>query len=269
MKVHNKVIVVTGGGNGIGRELVQNLLHKGAIVAAVDINEAGLQETVNLAGNKKDQLSIHIVNITNKDAVEALPAQVIAKHGAVDGIINCAGIIQPFVRLKDLEYQAVERVLNVNLYGTLYMTLAFLPHFLKRPVAHIANVSSMGGFLPVPGQTIYGASKAAVKLLTEGLHSELMDTNVKVTVIFPGAIGTNIAANSGVGLNMDSAEASQSSIKMLEPSKAAEIIVNGIEKDRYRVLVGSDSKFMDFIYRLNPEWAAGFIYKQMKSLLPK
>jgi short-subunit dehydrogenase len=105
--------------------------------------------------------------------------------------------------------------------------------------------------------------------LTEGLHSELMDTNVKVTVIFPGAIGTNIAANSGVGLNMDSAEASQSSIKMLEPSKAAGIIVDGIEKDRYRVLVGSDSKFMDFIYRLNPEWAAGFIYKQMKSLLPK
>jgi short-subunit dehydrogenase len=269
MKVHNKVIVVTGGGNGIGRELVLNLLHKGAIVAAVDINEAGLQETNNLAGNKKDQLSIHIVNITNKDAVEALPAQVIAKHGAVDGIINCAGIIQPFVRLKDLEYQAIERVLNVNLYGTLYMTLAFLPHFLKRPVAHIANVSSMGGFLPVPGQTIYGASKAAVKLLTEGLHSELMDTNVKVTVIFPGAIGTNIAANSGVGLNMDSAEASQSSIKMLEPGKAAEIIIDGIEKDRYRVLVGSDSKFMDFIYRLNPEWAAGFIYKQMKSLLPK
>jgi short-subunit dehydrogenase len=269
MKVQNKVMVVTGGGNGIGRELVLHLLSKGAIVAAVDINEAGLQETVNLAGDKKDHVSIHVVNITNKVAVEALPAQVIAKHGAVDGIINCAGIIQPFVRLKDLDYQAIDRVLNVNLYGTLYMTLAFLPYFLKRPEAHITNVSSMGGFLPVPGQTIYGASKAAVKLLTEGLHSELLDSNVKVTVVFPGAIGTNIAANSGVGLNMDSAEASQSSIKMLEPSKAAEIIVDGIEKDRYRVLVGSDSKFMDFIYRLNPEWAARFIYKQMKSLLPK
>lgn len=270
MKVQGKIIVVTGGGNGIGRELVLLLLSRGASVAAIDINEAGLQGTMDLAGDKKDKLSTHIVNIASKETVEALPAQVIAKHGAVDGIINCAGIIQPFVRLKDLEYKDIERVLNVNLYGTLYMTTAFLPHFLKRPVAHIANVSSMGGFLPVPGQTIYGASKAAVKLLTEGLHSELMDTNVKVTVVFPGAIGTNIAANSGVGLNMDSSEAaSQSNIKMLEPSKAAEIIIDGIEKDRYRVLVGSDSKFMDFIYRLNPEWAAGFIYKQMKSLLPK
>jgi short-subunit dehydrogenase len=270
MKVENKVIVVTGGGNGIGRELVLLLLSKGASVAAIDINEAGLQGTIDLAGDKKEKLSTHIINIASKEAVEALPAQVITKHGAVDGIINCAGIIQPFVRLKDLEYKDIERVLNVNLYGTLYMTTAFLPHFLKRPVAHIVNVSSMGGFLPVPGQTIYGASKAAVKLLTEGLHSELMDTNVKVTVVFPGAIGTNIAANSGVGLNMDSAEAAQqSNIKMLEPSKAAEIIVDGIEKDRYRVLVGSDSKLMDFIYRLNPEWAAGFIYKQMKYLLPK
>jgi short-subunit dehydrogenase len=270
MKLQNKIIVVTGGGNGIGRELVLHLLSKGVIVAAIDISEAGLQGTVDLAGDRKDRLSTHVLNITNKEAVEALPDQIIARHGAVDGIINCAGIIQPFVRLKDLEYQAIERVLNVNLYGTLYMTLAFLPHFLKRPEAHITNVSSMGGFLPVPGQTIYGASKAAVKLLTEGLHSELMDTNVKVTVVFPGAIGTNIAANSGVGLNMDAAEAaSQSNIKMLEPGKAAEIIINGIEKDRYRVLVGSDSKFMDFIYRLNPEWAAGFIYKQMKSLLPK
>lgn len=269
MKVQNKVIVVTGGGNGIGRELVLHLLSKGASVAAIDISEAGLKETVELAGDRKDKVSTHIVNIASKEAVEALPAQVIAKHGAVDGIINCAGIIQPFVRLKDLDYAAIERVLNVNLYGTLYMTTAFLPHFLKRPEAHIVNVSSMGGFLPVPGQTIYGASKAAVKLLTEGLHSELMDTNVKVTVVFPGAIGTNIAANSGVGLNMESAEASQSSFKMLAPNKAAEIIIDGMERDLYRVLVGSDSKFMDFIYRMNPEWAAGFIYKQMKSLLPK
>src|SRR5688572_8039249 len=99
MKIQNKVIVVTGGGNGIGRELVLHLLSKGAIVAAVDINEAGLQGTVDLAGDKKDRLSTHVLNITSKDAVEALPAQVITKHGAVDGVINCAGIIQPFVRL--------------------------------------------------------------------------------------------------------------------------------------------------------------------------
>lgn len=269
MKTQNKIIVVTGGGNGIGRELVLHLLNKGARVAALDISEAGLKETAELAGAKKDNLSLHVVNITDRAAVEALPEQVIARHGAVDGVINVAGIIQPFVRINDLEYAAIERVMNVNFYGTLYVTKTFLPHLLKRPEAHIANVSSMGGFLPVPGQGIYGASKAAVKLMTEALHSELSNTNVKVTVIFPGAIGTNIADNSGVGhtLNMPG-ESQRQAIKMLTPGKAAQIIVDGIERDEYEILVGRDSAFMNFIYRVSSKRAARFISKQMASLLP-
>ena len=269
MKVQNKIIVVTGGGNGIGRELVLRLLAKGAHVAAVDINEAGLKETAELAGKKKDNLSLHVANVTDRAAVEALPGQVIAKHGAVDGLFNVAGIIQPFVRIKDLEYAAIERVMNVNFYGTLYMTKTFLPHLLKRPVAHIANISSMGGFLPVPGQGIYGASKAAVKLMTEALHSELANTNVRVTVIFPGAIGTNIANNSGVGNTLTMPDDSQrQAIKPLAPSKAAEIIVKGVERDEYEILVGRDSAFMNFIYRVSSRRAARFISKQMASLLP-
>ncbi|HEX5808316.1 MAG TPA: SDR family NAD(P)-dependent oxidoreductase [Anaerolineales bacterium] len=158
MKVQNKVIVVTGGGNGMGREIVLNLLAKGASVVAVDIDESALQETVELAGDRKDRLATFVLNITDKEAVEALPAKVIARFGVVDGVINNAGIIQPFVRLNDLQFEAIQRVLDVNLYGTLYMVKAFLPHLLQRPVAHVANVSSMGGFLPVPGQTVYGAS---------------------------------------------------------------------------------------------------------------
>jgi short-subunit dehydrogenase len=169
--------------------------------------------------------------------------------------------------LNDLAFDAIQRVLDVNLYGTLYMIKAFLPHLLSRPVAHIANISSMGGFLPVPGQTIYGASKAAVKLLTEGLYAELLNTNVRVTLVYPGAIGTNIAANSGIEIKA-SADTGKSSIKPLAADKAAQIIVDAIEQDRYSVLVGQDATFMDFIYRLNPKGAAGFIYKQMKSLLP-
>lgn len=270
MKVQDKVIVVTGGGNGIGRELVLSLLSKGASVAAVDINESALQGTVELAGNKKDRLSTHIVDITNKDTVAALPGQVISKYGVVDGIINNAGIIQPFVRVNDLDYAAIERVMNVNFYGTLYMTKAFLPYFLTRPEAHITNLSSMGGFLPFPGQSIYGASKAAVKLFTEGLHSELLNTNVRVTVVFPGAIGTNIAANSGVEISQISENNdNRRSIKPLPPSKAAEIIIDGIEQNRYRVMVGSDATFLDRFYRLSPQRAAHFIFKQMQSLLPE
>ena len=270
MKVENKVILVTGGGNGMGRELVLNLLSKGASVAAVDINETALHETVELAGNKSDKLSTYIVNITDKDAVATLPAQVITRHGAIDGIINNAGIIQPFVRVNDIDYATIERVIQVNFYGTLYMTKACLPHLLKRPEAHITNISSMGGFLPFPGQTIYGASKAAIKLFTEGLRSELLNTSVKVTVVFPGAIGTNIQANSGVS-NMSNAESDSGKglMQPLAPSKAAQMIVNGIEQDRYRVLVGLDARFLDLLYRLTPPYAAKLIAWQMQSMLPK
>ncbi len=268
MKVKNKVVVVTGGGNGMGRELVLALLSKGASVAAVDINTSALEETLKLAGNNRDRLATYVVNIADRALVDALPGQVISRFGVVDGIINNAGIIQPFVRLNDLDYAAIDRVMNVNLFGTLYMTKAFLPHLLTRPEAHITNISSMGGFLPVPGQTIYGAAKAAVKLLTEGLNSELLGTNVRVTVVFPGGIGTNIAVNSGV---MDSLPKRESAgqYKVLAPDKAAQIIIDGIENNRYRVLVGNDARLMDAIYRLNPQRAARFIYNQMSALLPK
>jgi short-subunit dehydrogenase len=266
MIIKDKVFVVTGGGSGMGRELVLQLVAKGAKVAVVDINEETMNETIKLAGCNEQCISAHKVNVADKQAVDSLPEAVLLKHGTVDGLINNAGIIQPFVKFNDLQFTDIERVLNINLYGVLYMTRAFLPYLLDRPVASITNISSMGGFLPVPGQTIYGASKAAVKLFTEGLNSELMDTNVSVTVVFPGAIGTNIAANSGVSIgNMDNAKAAKH--KVLAAEQAAAIIIDAIEKNKFHVLVGSDAKFMDVIYRLNPKRAAGFIYKQMRDLL--
>lgn len=266
MKVMDKVIVVTGGGSGIGRELVLNLLSKGARVAAADINQAGLDETVKLAGEKSNRLSTHIVNITELVSVEALPEQVINHHGAVDGIINNAGIIQPFVNILDLDYDKIKLVMDVNFYGTVFMTKTFLPYLLKRPVAHVTNISSMGGFLPVPGQSVYGASKAAVKLFTEGLHSELKDTNVKVTVVFPGGVNTNIMKNSGAeGSRKSSANDQDMANKILSPQAAAEIIVNGMETDQYRVLAGKDAKLMDRFYRLSPAKAAELIAKKLKN----
>src|SRR5690606_33929960 len=146
-----------------------------------------------------------------------------------------AGIIQPFVRLNDLTYGAIERVLNVNLYGVIYMTKAFLPHLLKRPIAHIVNVSSMGGFFTFSGQSLYDACKAGVKLLTEGLYAELLETNTRVTIVFPGAIATNIAQNSGIGA-MPSAESAQN-FPMTSATDAARIIINGMERDQFQVYV--------------------------------
>ncbi len=268
MKVENKVIIVTGGGSGMGRELTLNLLSKKAKVIAIDINESGLHETTELAGSNSKSLNTFVVDITNRTLVENLLPKALSSYGQIDGIINNAGIIQPFVRLNELSYESIERVLNVNLYGTIYIVKTFLPHLLTRPEAHIVNISSMGGFLPVPGQTMYGASKAAVKLLTEGLHSELMDTNVRVTVVFPGAINTNITKNSGLGDMRQSDPGKEApSMKILSPVAAAQMIIDGMEKNKYRVLVGKDAKMMDLLYRWRPAFAAGLIARKMKSLL--
>ena len=273
MRVNGKVIVVTGAGSGMGRELTLLLLARGAKVAAADLNMAGLQETASLAGQGA-QLELFELDVSNQAAAEALPQQVIDRFGAVDGIINNAGIIQPMVPVADLDYGVIQKVLNVNFYGVLYLTKAFLPHLKARPEAHIVNTSSMGGFLPVPGQTIYGASKAAVKLFTEGLWSELADTNVNVTVVFPGAIQTNIATNSGLGgyqerMEKDMSGGSKKAPPMTSAPDAARIIVDGMEADHFRVMVGKDARFLDMLYRLAPKRAAGFIYKQMRSILGK
>lgn len=267
MQVMNKVIVVTGGGSGIGRALVLKLVNQGARVAAIDLNEIALQETAALAGKYQDQISTHVVNVSDRLAVEALPQQVIEAHGGVDGLINNAGIIQPFVRFADLPYDAIERVLNVNLYGVIYMTKAFLPHLLERPEAHIVNVSSMGGFFPFPGQTLYGASKAAVKLLTEGLYSELIETGVRVTVVFPGAIATNISQNSGI-TNLRGASAEEAgNFPTTSAEDAADTIINGMEQNKFQVYIGNDAKLMNLLYKLMPQRAARFMQSRMKGML--
>lgn len=263
MKVKDKVFVVTGAGSGMGRELSIQLVRKGAQVALVDINRKGIQETAVQAGI--DRVSFHEVDITDRNSVHDLPTQVLSQLGAVDGLINNAGIIQPFVDVKDLEYAVIEKVMNVNFYGTLYMTKAFLPELLKRPEAHIANVSSMGGFIPFPGQTFYGASKAAVKIFTEGLYSELKGTNVGVTIIHPGAVNTNIMENSEIK-NSNSKDSEDKGQKILSAEKAASIMISGIEQNKFRVLVGKDASMLDYLYRFNPKTAVDLIVKKMKKL---
>lgn len=151
MKIQEKTFVVTGAGGGIGSELVLGILTRGGRVAAVDLKQESLNALKEKAAEHADKISLHALNITDKTAVAELPKVVVEAHGQVDGVINCAGIIQPFVRINDLDYDAIDRVMNVNFYGTLYMTKSFLPLLLTCPEAHIVNVSSMGGFLPVPG----------------------------------------------------------------------------------------------------------------------
>lgn len=267
MKVSGKVVVVTGGGSGMGREMVLELIKRNATVVAIDVNEKTLMETRELVEpQNRVRLSEIVLNITDQEEVEQLPDKIFQLFGSVDALINNAGVIQPFVKINDLKFEAIDRVIQVDFYGALYMTKAFLPYLLNRPEAHIVNVSSMGGFLPVPGQAIYGAAKAAVKLMTEALYAELMDTKVKVSLVFPGAIATNITVNSGLKMPENADELGKK-FKALPAVEAAKIILDGMEKDKYRILVGNDAKFMDFLSRINPHFATKFIANQMKSII--
>ena len=266
MKVQGKVIVVTGAGSGMGRELTLELIRRGAKVAAVDVRVETLEETRQLAGIGADRIATFILDVTNTEGVAALPDQVMAQLGAIDGLINNAGIIQPFVHIKELSPEMAHKVMDVNFWGPFGLVKAFLPHLLARPEAHILNVSSMGAYAPVPGQTLYGASKAAIRLFSEGLRSELMDTKVGVTVAFPGAVATNISTNSGLAMPAD-ADAKASKFTALPAPTAAKIMVDAFEAGKPRVTVGKDATTMDRMSRLNPVWAANVIYKQMKSLL--
>lgn len=268
MKAQGKTFVVTGAGNGIGREVSLQLVKLGARVAGLDLSQKGLDVTAAQANS--DDFRGYSVDISKLDEVTQAKSQIDTSHGAIDGLINVAGIIQPFLRVNELSFEQITKVMDVNFYGLLNVTKTFLPDLIARPVAHIANVSSMGGFVPVPGQSIYGASKAAVKLLTEGLHSELQGTGVGVTTIFPGAIATDIVLNSGVMTEdqmKQMAAKSGPERKTTSVAVAAQAIIEGIEKKRFHVLIGPDAKAMYYLSRLMPERAANMIYKNMKDLL--
>jgi len=266
MQIPQKVFVVTGAGNGIGREVVLTLLARGARVAGVDVSEAGLAETARLAA-AGTRLSTHAVDLADRAAVDALPDAVLAAHGQVDALLNVAGIIQPFVRVADLTHEQIEKVMAVNFWGVVNPVKAFLPHLLARAEAALVSVSSMGALAPVPGQSAYGASKAAVKLFTEGLYAELKDTPVRVTVVFPGAVATGIATNSGVDIAGHDQPAEKATPKMTPAPLAARQIVEAVETGTYRVTIGSDARMLDLLSRLAPRRATEMIAGKMKSLL--
>jgi NAD(P)-dependent dehydrogenase (short-subunit alcohol dehydrogenase family) len=265
MQIADKVLVVTGGGNGIGREVVLELVRRGARVAAVDLRPEGLAETVRLA-NAPGRISTHVMNVADRAAAEALPACVVAAHGQVDGLLNVAGIIQRFVHVDELSIAEIENVMAVNFWGTLYLDLAFLPLLKARREAALVNVSSMGGLVPVPGQGAYGASKGAVKLLTETLYAELRGTPVAVTVVFPGGVGTNITRNSGVVVPAGALDGGKTP-KVTAADDAARQIVDAVATGKFRVLIGSDAKMLDRLSRVSPPRAIPTVAAQMKKLL--
>lgn len=262
MKVSGKKLIVTGAGNGMGREVSLELIRRSASVIGVDINADFLAETTKLSEGLGATFRSKVLDISDAKACEGFAKE----HLDADGLVNVAGIIQPFVRVEQLSMKDIDRVMRVNFFGPLNLIHAFLPALKTRSAAHILNVSSMGSYAPVPGQTIYGASKAALNLLTEGLRSELSETNVKLTLVWPGAIATNIAGNSGITMSADS-QAEAPKMKMVSASDAAKLMVDALEKDKKRIYIGQDATFMGRLARFSPDTAAKLIYQNLKHLL--
>ena len=241
MKVKGKNVIVTGAASGVGKELTRQLLEKGANVAGLDINGDNLKALEGEMNSKR--LRTYVVDVGSKESID--------KFNDADIIINNAGIIQPFIPVKDLDEKTIHKIMDVNFFGPVNLIRSFMDDLLNdRSTQFIVDVSSMGGFFPFPGQTMYGASKAALKIFTEGLYAELHDTNVNVMIVLPGAMATNITQNSNVD--------------MLSAESAAEQIITGIEKDKFKLFLGSDSKFLKFLYKINSRFAIDFINKQMK-----
>ena len=261
MEIKNQNVIVTGAASGVGKELTKQLLQKGCNVAGIDINEDNLkllEEELN-----SNKLKTYIVDMGSTESIKKFRENYKKDYSDVDVIINNAGIIQPFVNVEKLDDKTIERVMNINFFGPVNLIRFFMEDLTKdKTEQYIVNVSSMGGFFPFPGQTIYGASKAALKIFTEGLYAELEKTNVRVMIVLPGAMDTNITTNSNVKMETTK---ETSNYKLLSAAAAASQIITGMEKNKFKLFLGSDAKFLKFLYKINSKLAISFINKKMSN----
>jgi NADP-dependent 3-hydroxy acid dehydrogenase YdfG len=249
-----KVAVITGAGSGIGRALAVNLATKGAKLALSDIDTDGLAETVRQtqafgANVKSDRL-----DVAEREAVLAYADAVIAHFGTVNQVYNNAGIAYNGDVVKS-EFKDIERIIDVDFWGVVNGTKAFLPHVIASGDGHIVNISSVFGLIAVPGQSAYNAAKFAVRGFTEALRQEMLVGKhpVKVTCVHPGGIKTAVARNATVADGEDLQTFAEFFDKWLarhSPEMAAATIVDGVAKGHARVVVGWDAKAFDWLARI-------------------
>ncbi|MBS1683689.1 MAG: SDR family NAD(P)-dependent oxidoreductase [Bacteroidetes bacterium] len=247
----DKIVVITGGASGMGRSLAVQLAAEGATVLISDINESGLAGTRDLIGAGRCQ--IYKVDVGNRHEVYAFAKEVLDKYGYIDVLINNAGIAIGEARLMEIPLEDFERLININLWGVIHHTRAFLDVILTRPEAAIANTSSVFGLMGIPTQIPYCVSKFAVRGFSDSLRLELSDTNVAVTCIHPGGIDTNIVAN-GIHYN-GKKEVTVEKFKelvMTSSDRAATIILNAIRRKAKRVMVGPDARVIRMMTQLAP-----------------
>lgn len=267
----NKVAAITGAGSGMGRSLAVNLANRGCHVALSDINEKGLAETVALLKGTGVKVTSQKLDVSDKDAVFAWADQVAKDHGKVNLIFNNAGVALGSA-VDGGSYEDLEWIMNINFWGVVHGTKAFLPYLKDSGDGHVINTSSVFGLMGVPSQSAYNASKFAVRGFTEALRQELemAGVNVSATSVHPGGIKTNIARAARMDKSVTNLGLSTNSTEKFEKlfsttaDDAAAVIIKGVEKNQRRVLIGKDAVAIDLMVRLFPS-----AYQKLVSLSSK
>lgn len=249
-----KVAVVTGAGSGIGQALAIELARSGAKLAISDVDVDGLAGTEERLKAIGAPVRTDRLDVTEREAFLAYADAVNDHFGTVNQIYNNAGIAFNG-DVETSQFKDIERVMDVDFWGVVNGTKAFLPHLIASGDGHVVNVSSVFGLFSVPGQAAYNSAKFAVRGFTEALRQEMILAGhpVKVTTVHPGGIKTNIVRNMTAVEGFDKDEMVQTFDKRLantSPQKAARIILDGVRKNKARVLVGPDAKVLDIIVRL-------------------
>ncbi|MBV9935256.1 MAG: SDR family NAD(P)-dependent oxidoreductase [Actinobacteria bacterium] len=253
-----RVAAITGAGSGIGRALAKNLAGRGTHLALSDVDEVGLAETVSLCEGHGVKVTSQRVDVADRAAMFAWADQVVADHGKVNLIFNNAGVALG-ATIEAMSYEDFSWLMNINFWGVVHGTQAFLPHLKATRDGHIVNISSVFGLISVPTQSAYNAAKFGVRGFTDALRMELeMDrAGVSCTTVHPGGIKTNIARNARMDPSvapmageLEQVGADFDKVAMTSPEKAARQILAAVEQNKRRALIGPDAKFIDVISRL-------------------
>ncbi len=250
----NRVAVVTGAGSGIGRALAYDLARRGAKLAISDVDATGLAETakqVRVIGAPVHEARL---DVTDRAAVLSYADEIAAEYGQVNIIINNAGIAFSG-DIEKMSFAQIERVMDVDFWGVVNGTKAFLPHLIASGDGHVVNISSLFGLMSMPGQGAYNAAKFAVRGFTEALREEMVINGhpVHVTCVHPGGIKTAIARNAGAVDGEDPtalAELFDQKLAKTTPEKAAKTILRAVIGNRPRSVVGLDAKLLDLLVRV-------------------
>ena len=276
--LRDKVVVITGAGSGIGRALAILAASKGAKLALSDWNEEGLRETerrVNASGASRASVGLaRRVDVRSEEETKSFAEEVARTLGGADVIVNNAGVAVSDT-IGSMKRSDFEWLFDINFWGVVRGTEAFLPQLLTKDDAHVVNVSSIFGIIAVPSQSAYNASKFAVRGYTEALRQELDGTRVHVTCVHPGGVKTNIVANGrhhrnarGEPTGTDALAKEFAKVAMTTPESAAKTILGAVLSNAPRVLVGADAQMMDFVQRMFPSHYPS-IFKAAQSLIAR